>query len=216
MYIIELAYNPWKRIFDLMFSSVALLVLTLPLILIWVLFRMTYSGVPFFFGVPVVGLEGRRIKLWKISTMVADAHLKIDDLLKDNPALKSEWERDYKLKEDPRVLPGFGNLLRKTSMNEFPQFWNVLCGEMSIVGPRPISKGEELRYIEIAGEDFLKRRHSIRPGITGLWQVSGRNNVSYEERVEFDRRYLSDRSLWIDLKIVLLTPWRVIMGKGAY
>jgi lipopolysaccharide/colanic/teichoic acid biosynthesis glycosyltransferase len=212
MYIIELAYNPWKRIFDLMFSSVALLVLTLPLILIWVLFRMTYSGVPFFFGVP----EGRRIKLWKISTMVADAHLKIDDLLKDNPALKSEWERDYKLKEDPRVLPGFGNLLRKTSMNEFPQFWNVLCGEMSIVGPRPISKGEEVKYIEIAGEDFLKWRQSVRPGITGLWQVSGRNNVSYEERVEFDRRYLSDRSLWIDLKIVLLTPWRVIMGKGAY
>ena len=212
----ELAYDLWKRLFDLIFSSLALLVVILPLVLIWVLFRVTYSGVPFFFGVPAVGLEGKKIKLWKISTMVADSHLKIEDLIKDNPALKSEWERDYKLKEDPRVLPGLGNLLRKTSINEFPQFWNVLCGEMSIVGPRPISKGEELRYIEIAGEEFLRCRHSVRPGITGLWQVSGRNNVSYEERVEFDRRYLADRSSWMDLKIVLLTPWRVIIGKGAY
>jgi lipopolysaccharide/colanic/teichoic acid biosynthesis glycosyltransferase len=192
----ELVYDLWKRLFDLIFSSLALLVVILPLMLIWVLFRVTYSGVPFFFGVPAVGLEGKKIKLWKISTMVADAHLRIEDLLKDNPALKSEWERDYKLKEDPRVLPGLGNLLRKTSINEFPQFWNVLCGEMSI--------------------EFLRWRHSVRPGITGLWQVSGRNNVSYEERVEFDRRYLADRSSWMDLKIVLLTPWRVIIGKGAY
>ncbi|MEO2159447.1 MAG: sugar transferase, partial [bacterium] len=83
-------------------------------------------------------------------------------------------------------------------------------------GPRPISKAEEFRYIEIAGEDFLQHRHSVRPGITGLWQVSGRSNVSYEERIEFDRLYLADRSLRMDLKIFLLTPWKVIIGKGAY
>jgi lipopolysaccharide/colanic/teichoic acid biosynthesis glycosyltransferase len=212
----ELAYDLWKRLFDLIFSSLVLLVVILPLMLIWVLFRVTYSGVPFFFGVPAVGLEGKKIKLWKISTMEADAHLKIEKILQDNPALRLEWERDYKLKEDPRVLPGLGSLLRKTSINEFPQFWNVLCGEMSVVGPRPISKAEEFRYIEIAGEDFLQYRHSVRPGITGLWQVSGRNNVSYEERIEFDRLYLADRSLRMDLKIFLLTPWKVIIGKGAY
>ena len=212
----ELAYDLWKRLFDLIFSSLVLLVVILPLMLIWVLFRVTYSGVPFFFGVPAVGLEGKKIKLWKISTMEADAHLKIEKILQDNPALRLEWERDYKLKEDPRVLPGLGSLLRKTSINEFPQFWNVLCGEMSVVGPRPISKAEEFRYIEIAGEDFLQHRHSVRPGITGLWQVSGRNNVSYEERIEFDRLYLADRSLRMDLKILLLTPWKVIIGKGAY
>jgi len=211
-----LIYRILKRLFDLMFSSVVLLISALPLMLIWVVFKLSYPGVSFFFGVPVVGMEGAKIKLWKISTMEADAHLKIEKILQDNPALRLEWEKDYKLKEDPRVLPGLGNLLRKTSINEFPQFWNVLCGEMSVVGPRPISKAEEFRYIEIAGEDFLQHRHSVRPGITGLWQVSGRSNVSYEERVEFDRLYLADRSLRMDLKIFLLTPWKVIIGKGAY
>ncbi|MEO2159392.1 MAG: sugar transferase, partial [bacterium] len=118
-----LIYRILKRLFDLMFSSVVLLISALPLMLIWVVFKISYPGVSFFFGVPVVGMEGAKIKLWKISTMEADAHLKIEKILQDNPALRLEWEKDYKLKEDPRVLPGLGNLLRKTSINEFPQFW---------------------------------------------------------------------------------------------
>ena len=211
-----MSYGLSKRIFDLGFSIVVLTCLLPVFLVLWIVFRFTYPRVPFLFGVPAMGLRGKKIRLWKISTMVKNAHLMLEDILRENPAMKEEWERDYKLKNDPRILPGLGRILRKTSVNEFPQFWNVLCGELSVVGPRPISRAEELKHVEIVGEEFLEWRHSIRPGITGLWQISGRNNVSYEERIDYDRRYLMEKSFWMDFKIILITPWRMIIGKGAY
>ena len=151
-----MSYGLSKRIFDLGFSIVVLTWLWPVFLVLWIVFRFTYPRVPFLFGVPAMGLRGKKIRLWKISTMVKNAHLMLEDILRENPAMKEEWERDYKLKNDPRILPGLGRILRKTSVNEFPQFWNVLCGELSVVGPRPISRAEELKYVEIAGEEFLE------------------------------------------------------------
>ncbi|WP_431312809.1 sugar transferase [Roseateles agri] len=192
-------------------QAAALILLTLlsPLMLVvaWLIWRR--DGAPIFFGHYRVGLDGRLFRCLKFRSMLLDADRALADLLRDDPAARAEWERDQKLTNDPRITP-VGHFLRKTSLDELPQLFNVLRGEMSLVGPRPITVGELPRY-------GRTRWHylSVRPGITGLWQVSGRNNTSYEERVALDRRYVEQRSMAGDVGILLKTVRVVLLREGA-
>jgi len=142
--------------------------------------------------------------------MAIDADERLKKLLDSNPDLKAEWEQTYKLQNDPRIT-GIGKILRRTSIDEFPQLFNILKGDMSIVGPRPIVDGEIEKY----GEDF-NRVFSVTPGLTGLWQVSGRSDADYTDRVAYDVYYLQSWSVWLDLWIIFKTFGAVIKGKGAY
>ena len=142
--------------------------------------------------------------------MVVDADKVLQDYLDKHPELREEWERDHKLKNDPRVTL-VGRVLRKTSLDELPQIWNVFKGEMSLVGPRPIVDDEIEKY-----GDTFNRYKRVLPGITGLWQVSGRNNTTYQERVNYDEYYVQNWSLRFDLYILLRTVRTVLFREGAY
>ena len=155
-------------------------------------------------------MEGRRFRAWKFRTMHMNADALLQEHLERDPALRAEWEKDHKLKNDPRVT-WIGKILRKTSLDELPQLWNVFCGEMSLVGPRPIVDAEIPKY-----GDHYDQYEKVPPGITGLWQISGRNNTSYEERVAFDAFYVRNWSPWFDLYILACTVKVVLRGEGAY
>jgi len=142
--------------------------------------------------------------------MYIDAEEKLKQILETNPEVKVEWETKYKLTNDPRVTP-IGKFLRKTSLDELPQIFNVLKGEMSLIGPRPVTKEELDKYYKEKAELYCL----IPPGITGLWQVSGRSNLTYEERVNLDCWYIRNWSLWLDLVILLRTVKVVLKGEGA-
>ena len=195
-----------KRVCDLLFAF-ALLPILIPVIaVLWGLTRL--DGGPGFFGHKRVGKDRRQFSCWKIRTMVPDAEAKLKQYLSENPDAMAEWQRDYKLDNDPRITR-LGNFLRKTSLDELPQIWNVIRGEMSFVGPRPVVQDELLRYGE--AEKFYL---SVRPGITGLWQVSGRNDISYADRVRMDRIYASRYSMLQDTKIIAKTATVVLFPTG--
>ncbi|MGP8244302.1 MAG: sugar transferase [Bryobacteraceae bacterium] len=185
-------------------------ILLLPLFAaIAALVRLTSPG-PAFFGHRRIGRGGREFLAWKFRTMVAHGDEVLRLRLRDDPVLCSEWEAHCKLRRDPRVTR-LGEILRRTSLDELPQLWNVVRGEMSLVGPRPIVELEAERY----GSTFAVYR-KVRPGLTGLWQVSGRNNTSYAERVQFDEYYVRHWSVWLDLYILGKTVKVVLTGEGAY
>jgi lipopolysaccharide/colanic/teichoic acid biosynthesis glycosyltransferase len=142
--------------------------------------------------------------------MVIDSRERLQKLLESDPKIKKEWDENHKLQNDPRVT-AIGRFLRRTSIDEFPQIINVLKGEMSLVGPRPIVDEEVIKY----GEDY-SRIFSVKPGLTGLWQVSGRSETNYSERVAYDTYYLQSWSGWLDLWILFKTFGAVIKGRGAY
>jgi len=197
-----------KRLFDTAVASFLLLLFS-P-IFIYLYLNITKDGGPAFFKQPRIGRRGQVFSCLKFRTMVVDAELQLQTLLERDPQLKAEWAKDHKIKEDPRVTP-LGAFLRRTSLDEIPQLWNVLKGEMSLVGPRPIVKEELEKY----GDDveyFLM----VRPGMTGLWQVSGRNDMSYDKRVYLDTWYVKNWSLWYDLVILFKTVNVVIARNGAY
>ncbi|MDR2397766.1 MAG: undecaprenyl-phosphate galactose phosphotransferase WbaP [Spirochaetaceae bacterium] len=204
---------PWnwgiKRVMDV---SVALLggLILLPLFLLIALIVKISSPGPVLYGHTRLGRGGTPFKAYKFRSMVLDADLRLRALLDADPGIRAEWEASHKLKHDPRVTP-IGALLRRTSLDEFPQLINILRGEMSLVGPRPIVQGEVEKY----GEDF-QRIFSVKPGLSGLWQVSGRSDTDYGERVAFDTYYLQSWSVWLDLWILYQTFGAVIRGKGAY
>lgn len=198
-----------KRAIDVGLAGLGLAVLAPVLAVIAALIRLTSKG-PVFYGSPRIGREGRTFKAWKFRTMVQDADKLLERCLRENPALREEWERDQKLRHDPRIT-WIGRILRRTSMDELPQLWNVVCGEMSLIGPRPIIDG----YIEKYGPKYAMYKQ-VRPGISGLWQVSGRNNTTYEERVELDEYYVRNWSVWLDLYILGRTFKVVVTGEGAY
>jgi lipopolysaccharide/colanic/teichoic acid biosynthesis glycosyltransferase len=156
-----------------------------------------------------LGQNGKKIKVWKFRTMYEDADEKLEQLLSSDPALRAQWEKDFKLQDDPRITP-IGQFLRKTSLDELPQFWNVLNGTMAIIGPRPIVEKEVKAY----GKHYLLRER-VKPGITGLWQVSGRNDVDYALRVMLDTYYIMNWSVWMDYYIFFKTVYIVLMRKGA-
>jgi exopolysaccharide production protein ExoY len=157
-----------------------------------------------------VGRGGKMFECLKFRTMVPDADQVLRDLLEGDPELKAEWVRDHKLRNDPRVTH-LGRFLRRTSLDELPQLWNVMRGEMSLVGPRPVVREELLRYGRNVGI-YL----AAKPGITGLWQVTGRNDTDYRRRVVLDTYYVRNQNLLLDLYILLKTTSVVLGGSGAY
>jgi Undecaprenyl-phosphate galactose phosphotransferase WbaP len=165
---------------------------------------------PVFYKCERVGLGGRRFKAWKIRSMVPDGDQALRDYLQHNPDERQSWNTTQKLKFDPRVTR-IGKIIRKTSIDEVPQFWNVLVGEMSVVGPRPIQEHQ----IALYGPSFSLYTR-VRPGITGLWQVSGRNHLPFSERVNLDKYVIQNWSVWLDLYVLALTARVVLTAEGAY
>ncbi len=171
---------------------------------------VSLDGGPVLYGQERVGRAGRRFRCLKFRTMVQDSDARLADLLARDPQAREEWERDRKLRRDPRVTR-HGRLLRATALDELPQLLNVLRGDMSFVGPRPVTESELPRY----GQD-LAAYLGVRPGLTGLWQASGRNNVSYERRVALDAWYVRNWSAWLDLVVMLKTVPALLTRRGAY
>ena len=197
-----------KRVFDLI-AAVALLAVGWPL-LIYLAWRIREDGGPAIYAHKRVGQSGKVFACYKFRSMRVDAEEQLRDLLASDPALRVEWEKEFKLKDDPRVT-AIGHFLRRTSLDELPQLFNVIKGEMSLVGPRPVVRKELERY----GDDvdyFLM----VRPGMTGLWQVSGRNDVNYDTRVYLDTWYVKNWSLWYDIAILFKTIRVVLKREGAY
>lgn len=205
----ELYANYFKRALDIALS-ILLLPIALPLLaFIYCLIKIDSNG-PVLFKSERVGKDGKIFNIYKVRTMVVNAEEKLTELLKSDPHLKREWEIDHKLRNDPRVTR-IGKFIRTLSLDELPQLWNVIKGEMSFVGPRPIVEAEVPKY----GNHFRIYK-SVKPGITGLWQVSGRNDISYEARVNFDRHYVEKMSFAQDLLIIGKTIPVALSKKGAY
>jgi undecaprenyl-phosphate galactose phosphotransferase len=204
--------RPWprrfKRAFDLGVGGLLLLLLA-PLFA-WISWRVSQSGRPIFYRHERIGKGGQRFGCFKFRTMVPDACRVLADHLVADPEAQAEWDRDHKLKDDPRITP-FGAWLRRTSLDELPQLFNVMRGEMSLVGPRPVIEDELARY----GHNAVYYLETT-PGITGLWQVSGRNELDYRRRVHLDSWYVKNWSLWCDVIILIKTPRAVLRGHGAY
>lgn len=198
----------FKRLFDIV-GALALAVIFSPVLIAAALGAVLW-GQKFLFRHERVGRDGKAFQCLKLQTMVPDAERVLAKLLASDPELRAEWERDHKLKDDPRVTP-FGRFLRSTSLDELPQLWNVLKGDMSLVGPRPVTRQELLRY----GRNAVLYT-MVRPGITGLWQVSGRSNAEYRRRVAMDVCYVKKQSLVLDLWILARTVIVVITRYGAY
>ena len=186
-----------------------LLLLFAPLMAVIALLVWRRDGAPVLFGHYRIGQHGRPFRCLKFRSMYLDSEAMLRELLERDPAARAEWERDHKLTDDPRITP-IGHFLRRTSLDELPQLFNVLRGEMSLVGPRPITLAELPRYGQVRWH-YL----SVRPGMTGLWQVSGRNDTTYDERVELDREFVEQHSMKLRISILLRTLRVVIRGSGA-
>ena len=205
--------DPWARRFkhalDLVGTVVGGLLIGPLLLAIAILIKLTSPG-PAFYKQTRLGAEGRHFYCWKFRTMRCDADEMLTDLLRSDPRLRQEWEKEHKLRKDPRITP-IGRFLRKTSLDELPQLWNVLRGEMSLVGPRPIVDAEVPKYGEVY--ELYQR---VGPGMTGLWQVSGRSETTYGERVVLDAYYVRNWSVWLDFVILARTLKTLVFRVGAY
>ncbi|MEG5014455.1 MULTISPECIES: sugar transferase [unclassified Microcoleus] len=201
----------FKRLFDILFS-LSVLILFAPVYLLLAFLIALSSPGPIFYVQERVGKNRKRFYCLKFRTMVENADDILLEIMENSPHLRQEFEDNFKLKQDPRIT-WIGRFLRMTSLDEFPQFWNVLKGDMSVVGPRPLVEEELPRYGR-----HINQILTIRPGITGLWQVSGRNDIPYPRRVQIDLYYANDKNLWMDMWIVFKTIGVVIFPKnnGAY
>jgi Undecaprenyl-phosphate galactose phosphotransferase WbaP len=204
--------NPWlrwaKRALDLFGVLVGGLLVSPLLLFVAVLIKVDSPG-PVFYGQLRPGLEGRYFRCWKFRTMHTDAEAFLTEFLRGDRDLQAEWEGNHKLRDDPRITT-IGRFLRKTSLDELPQIWNVLRGEMSLVGPRPMLIEEIPKY-----GDIYELYKQMRPGITGLWQVSGRGDCSHDERLAMVAYYVRSWSMWLDLVILVRTIKTVVRGHGA-
>lgn len=198
------SYEFFKRMIDVVGSALLLVALSPLLAVIAVLVKLTLPG-PVLFRHVRLGRHGRPFWCLKFRTMVPDA----EQWLNRDPALRAAFEANYKIKDDPRVSR-FGALLRRTSLDEMPQLWNVLCGEMSLIGPRPVVPPELAKY-----GTHAQKLLSVTPGLSGLWQACGRSETTYEQRVRFDMLYIDHRSMWLDFKLVLMTIVAVCRKVGA-
>jgi exopolysaccharide production protein ExoY len=197
-----------KRLLDLSGALVLAIVFAPLMVAIFLLMKRSDGSV--IYKHRRVGRDGRMFECLKFRTMVPNAEQILRDLLERDPALKAEWVQDHKLRNDPRITR-VGRFLRRTSLDELPQIWNVVRGEMSLVGPRPVVREELLRYGRNVGA-YL----AAKPGITGLWQVCGRNNTDYRRRVVLDTYYVRNQTLFLDLFILVKTTGVVLGGSGAY
>ncbi|MBP0000375.1 MAG: sugar transferase [Cyanobacteria bacterium SID2] len=203
--------NLGKRIFDIVFSTFVLVFFS-PVYLVLGLLVFISSPGPIFYFQERVGKNRKLFKCIKFRTMVPNADRVLEEMMAASPQLREEFEDNFKLKHDPRIT-WIGRFLRLTSLDEFPQFWNVLKGDMSVVGPRPLVVEELPKYGR-----YMDKVLTIRPGITGLWQVSGRNDIPYEKRVKIDVYYVNAHNIWMDLWIAIETIGVIVFPKnnGAY
>jgi lipopolysaccharide/colanic/teichoic acid biosynthesis glycosyltransferase len=188
-------------------GAAVLLLLLLPVLLTITTVVWAAGGSPIY-GHERVGRGGRPFLCWKIRTMVLDAEARLEATLRSDPARAAEWSRDHKLRDDPRVTP-IGRWLRPTSLDELPQLWNVLVGEMSLVGPRPVTRPELARY-GVSARHYL----AVRPGLTGMWQLDGRNDLPYARRVVLDRFYVMRPSIRRDFALLARTPFGIARRSG--
>ncbi len=201
--------NPLKRIFDIGFS-IAILLLFSPLFLLIAVAIFICSPGKVLYTQMRLGIGGKPFKCYKFRTMRLDADLHLKEMLRTKPLLRSEWIQKQKLRVDPRVFL-FGRLLRKTSLDELPQFWNAFKGDISVVGPRPYMVNQRRELGPLAYKIL-----SVRPGITGLWQTSGRSNTTFQERVELDAHYVDGHCFRNDLWLILKTVPEIFLSKNAY
>ncbi len=197
-----------KRAIDIV-GALTFFALFGPLYLLVALGVRVSMGRPVHFWQNRLGASGQRFRFYKFRSMVQNSEVVLDEFLSRNDMARTEWDTFQKLEKDPRITP-IGQFIRKLSLDELPQFWNVLKGDMSLVGPRPCMERQRSLY----GKGW-EHYCAMRPGITGLWQVSGRNRLSYARRVELDMEYVSNWSLWLDIKILLKTVRAVITGEGS-
>lgn len=197
-----------KRIFDVVISAIAILALMPIMLVVAVLIKLQDGGKALYWQ-PRYGLNGETFNCFKLRSMVPNAKQELEALLARDPDARAEWNATQKLTNDPRITR-IGHFVRKTSIDELPQLFNVLRGDMSLVGPRPIVENEIAKY----GEDFV-HYCTVRPGLTGLWQIKGRSDTSYPERVAMDVEYVQTRSFWGDIAIAFMTVPAVLMSKGA-
>lgn len=197
------------RAIDITIAISAILLLLPLLVLIFVAMKLTSPG-PVLFAHRRVGKGGHAFPCYKFRSMVVNSAEVLERHLAESSDARAEWQRDQKLRNDPRVT-AIGRLLRRTSLDEVPQIFNVLRGEMSMVGPRPIVEGEMIRY-----RQYIVDYMSVKPGITGLWQISGRNNTTYRRRVALDTAYARSRTVALDLAILARTVPAVLTGSGCY
>ena len=205
--------NPVDRVmknsFDVIVTTL-LIILFLPLLLVlFIVVSVSTKGKPFFKH-QRIGVDGKTFGVYKFKTMREDAAEVLEKLLKNDPKARAEWEKDFKLKNDPRITK-IGKILRKTSLDELPQLINIIKGEMSLIGPRPIIEDEVKKY-----KEYYRYFIAVKPGITGLWQVSGRNDIDYDERVQLDVWYVRNWSIEMDITILVKTLVVVLSGKGSY
>lgn len=200
-----------KRLFDIIFSLLALIITTPLILLISLLLFLTSKNKKIIYSHERIGRKGKPFLCYKFQTMYPDSDKKLTQLLEEDLELRKEWETNRKIKKDPRVTP-FGAFLRRTSLDELPQFWNVIKGDLSVVGPRPVVKEEIHQHFGNKAEKIL----SIRPGITGMWQTSGRSNISYCQRIHLDETYVDNQSLILDIKLIAKTIPKIICTKDAY
>ncbi|WP_243895417.1 sugar transferase [Clostridium perfringens] len=194
-----------KRMFDFISSLIGLIIFLPILIIIAVAIKLDSKG-PIVFGHIRIGKNGQEIKVYKFRSMVQNAQEVFNNF---TPEQKAEFNKNFKLENDPRITR-VGSFLRKTSLDELPQLWNIIKGDMSVVGPRPIVKKEIIKY----GDSFRKV-FSVKPGLTGYWQANGRSDTTYDERVDMDLYYVNNRSLGLDFKILIQTFVSVIKKEGA-
>ena len=198
-----------KKIFDFLLAIILIIIFSPILLCLYILVYISTKGKPLFSHLRI-GKNGRKFKVYKFRTMHLNADEKLQSLLDTCEESRNEWEAEFKLKNDPRITK-LGNILRKTSLDELPQLINVIRGEMSLVGPRPIVEKEIEKYGE-----YFEYFVAVKPGITGLWQVSGRNDIDYDERVQLDVWYARNWSIELDLQILIKTIIVVLSKKGSY
>jgi lipopolysaccharide/colanic/teichoic acid biosynthesis glycosyltransferase len=202
---IQVYGNFLKRVLDIVVVLLAAPAVIVVVAVLCVL--IARDGASPFYAQNRVGKNGRIFRMWKLRSMVLNADAQLESYLAANPARRLEWDEHQKLRHDPRITR-IGRLIRKSSLDELPQLWNVLIGDMSIVGPRPMMPCQTPLY---PGRDY----YALRPGITGFWQISVRNESSFAERSDFDRKYLRDLSFWTDLRVMLCTFRVVLTGTGC-
>lgn len=203
-----MSYSLWKRLFDLFFG-IPLFLLSLPAIFMSAVVIFFIDGLPVFYFQEREGLNGILFKVWKLRTMRRNSEKILENYFLANPSAREEWEGHFKLENDPRIIPIAGDFLRRFSVDELPQFWNVVVGEMSLVGPRAFPH----YHLEKFSPEFRKLRSSVLPGITGLWQVDARGLRDLSIQQELDEKYIANCSISLDFLILISTPLHIIFRR---
>jgi undecaprenyl-phosphate galactose phosphotransferase len=202
----------WKRLFDIVFSLFAIVLLMPVFIIIALLIKIKSPGAPVIFEQQRLGINGKFFRVFKFRSMIPNAEKVLEDMLDKYPDIKAEYLTYRKLKNDPRIIPVIGNKIRGYSFDELPQFFNVLLGDMSVVGPRPYIANEFHNH----SRQYIEMITSVKPGVTGYWQVKVRNKSTFNQRVKMDMEYIQNQTFLGDIKIIIQTILVMIFKKGAY